>query len=160
MNKQGFLLAEETLKIVIAVICLAFLAYFLTSLYFKNQESKELELAKASLEHLIDEINAKTPQVEIYNPKGWVISSWSKGNMPNSCSNLGWNDCICICNEDTDTRRINGLKKDCDESGICLEISKSISIEGERNWYKKDLVNSIVIKPLPKKLIINGDNIK
>ncbi len=135
-NKKGFLLAEETLKIVIALICISFLVYFLVSLYMSNKEDKDLELAKASLEHLISEINAEHPEVEIYNPEGWVISSWSSdGIRPNQCSNMGWNNCLCICEDlsllKKGTNVVKGLfvknndiesfAKKCDKKGICLE---------------------------------------
>ena len=140
MNRQGFLLAEETLKIVIALISISFLVYFLTSLYMSNQNSKDLELAKASLEHLISEINSleagKSKEVEIYNPNGWVIASWPrkvlKGTIgfrqevddwPKSCSNMNWDKCICIC-EDTLVLNLEG--DDCDDNGICLESDFTI----------------------------------
>ena len=51
--KKGFLLVEETLKIIIALISLIFLVYFLVSLYMANQNAKNLEWAKSSLNHLI-----------------------------------------------------------------------------------------------------------
>ncbi len=134
-NRRGFLLAEETLKIVIALICISFLIYLLTSLYFKNKDSKDLELAKASLEHLVNEINAKAPSVEIYNPKGWVIGVWphdttkriwyylfllseTKIGLPKYCENLGWDRCICICKKDDQDK--------CDDLGFCLESDSKI----------------------------------
>ena len=40
-NKGGFLLAEETLKIVIALIALTFLIYFLMSLYFAKTSEND-----------------------------------------------------------------------------------------------------------------------
>ena len=130
-NTRGFLLAEETLKIVIAVICIGFLVYFLTALYMSNKDSKDLELAKASLKHLVDEINDGREIVEIYNPSsfdkfpgGWILISFPiSGAIPNSCSNLGWENCICICNEDATTIKDTGLAEDCDNNGICLEES-------------------------------------
>ena len=96
-DKKGFLLAEETLKIILAVIAIGFLAYFLFSLYNTNKTAKELELAEESLDFLVQEINAQRAEVDIYNPNGWIISSWSSGQLPQTCSNLGWNSCICIC---------------------------------------------------------------
>lgn len=155
-SKRGFLLAEETLKIVIAVISIGFLIYFLTSLYLKNQESKELELAKASLEHLMKEINLEHPTVEIYNPKGWVVVSWPhkvlKGTFgfrkevndrPNSCSNLNWDNCLCICG---DTLVLNLEGSDCDKKGFCLE--NDFKIVGDKIKIEK---------PLPLKLKIDYD---
>ena len=130
MNKKGFLLAEETLKIIIALISLGFLVYFLGALYFANQDSKELEQAKASLEFLVKEINDGRKEVTIFNPSpsfdnfgvvigAWDLISFSSGKtMPNSCSNLKWNSCLCICKE----------VDDCDEKGICRE--SDITVEG------------------------------
>jgi len=82
-DKHGFLLGEETLKIILAVISIGFLIYFLGALYYNGVKDKELDLAKASLEHLVEEINAGATEVEIYNPKGWVI--------------LSKDDLVCIC---------------------------------------------------------------
>ena len=115
-DKKGFLLAEETLKIILAVIAIGFLAFLLFSLYNANKEGKDLELAKESLNHLIQEINAERTEVQIYNPKGWEIYSWPNNNIqaiPLSCSNLGWSNCICICSKSTLNR--------CDSKGTCLE---------------------------------------
>ena len=151
-NKKGFLLAEETLKIVIALICISFLVYFLVSLYMSNREDKDLELAKASLQHLVSEINAEHSMVEIYNPgplwnKGvvissWYLVSWNSMNLPNRCSNFGWGNCLCICKENK--------TKNCDDKGVCLE-SKDIEIQGD----------SIELKDLPLTLTIkyNGGEI-
>jgi len=142
------------LKIVIAVICIGFLVYFLVSLYFTNKGSKDLELAEASLNYLIDEINAGATEVEIYNPKGWVISVWPheisewKPQFPNvfnnemveripkSCSNVGLEKCICVCKSDN--------SDECDNNGICLENNLELSIEED----------SIKIEEVPFKLEI------
>jgi len=150
MNKKGFLLAEETLKIVIAVICILFLAGFLISIYLKNKTDNDLELAKASLEYLIEEINAKHSPVEIYNPKGWVISSWPYGaqkKLPKSCENLGWKSCICISKDVGLGKQVISLLPftqsnldyfidNSDNNGFCLEnsgnliVNKGPSIQG------------------------------
>jgi hypothetical protein len=122
MNKKGFLLAEETLKIVIALISIGFLVYFLVALYISNQDSKNLELAEESLDHLLSEADSGITVVDVYNPKKWVISSWPVGeDYPLLCSNVGWSDCLCICKDYSPW--------DCDEKGICLE--SDFKIEGE-----------------------------
>ena len=95
-KRRGFLLAEETLKIIIALICLGFLAYFLASLYFASQSSNDLDLAKASLKHIIDDINAGVAETEVFNPEGWVLVSWpyqDDENYPDSCNGKS---CICF----------------------------------------------------------------
>jgi len=174
-DKRGFLLAEETLKIVIAVIAIGFLIYFLTSIYLRSQESKDLELAKASLEHLISEVNSmeegKEKSVEIYNPKGWVVVSWpsdivsrtwywakqNEKTIPNFCKNLNWESCICICK--------NRKAQDCDEKGICENNENNLVVRGEWALVEKrreDISdgekNAIEIENPPIKLKIK-DNI-
>jgi len=130
-DKKGFLLAEETLKIVIALISIGFLAYFLSALYFSSQNSKGLEFAEASLEHLVNEINSGSDNVEIYNPEDWVLVSFPIGDVrPKSCFNLGWEKCLCICDEAFNTLSDSGLAEDCDDVGICLE-SDSVVVNGK-----------------------------
>ena len=135
-NNRGFLLAEETLKIIIAVICIGFLAYFLTSVYMKSKTDENLEFARASLEHLIKEAdsmkNGEVRNVEIWNPKDWVIVSWPyNGIIPNSCSNLGWESCICI-SKDVNlgdqllsalpfTKSVSAKFKEKSDKGVCLD---------------------------------------
>ena len=149
-------MVSETLKIIIAVICIGFLIYFLTSLYLGNKDSKDLEFAEESLQHLVEELNSNSAKIEIYNPKNWVIGSWphsftirtaktlllekTEEGMPKSCSNLGWSNCVCICPKDN--------PDECDEKGICLENQFTI---GEGN---------IKIENLPLVLIIDYDNKK
>jgi len=78
--------------------------------------------------------------------------------MPKTCSNFAWKNCICICKEDSYTRRVIGLSEDCDEYPACADSNFQVS--GARNWYKKELINSIVIsKPFPIQLNINGNQI-
>ena len=157
-GKNGFLLAEETLKIVIAVISIGFLVYFLSALYFSNRSSAELEQAKASLEFLIKEINAGSGEVILYNPKGWVLTSWSENKLPNRCSNIGWKECICM-NEDLSIPNKGASKylpltnsvKDktfnkINEEGTCLQ--SDYKVQGE----------SIKIENPPISLLINKEN--
>jgi hypothetical protein len=139
MNKKGFLLAEETLKIILAVIVIGFLAYFLASLYLANRGEETNNLAKASLKYLTDQLDSKAAQIQIYNPDGWTITAWKQGGaMPLQCSNSGWNNCICICDGD------------CNDNGFCSEYGREIFI--------KD--GSIKISNAPIMLEINyGDKI-
>jgi hypothetical protein len=137
MNKKGMLLGEETLKVIIAVISITFLIFFLVSLYLSSTRNKDLEMAEASLEHLITEINAGRTEVEIYNPiggfeegviegikgkfKNWFILSWSSEKfLPDSCISAGWDKCICIC-EGGLNKGEEIFAKRCDEEGTCLE---------------------------------------
>ncbi|MBM3228295.1 hypothetical protein FJZ20_00180 [Candidatus Pacearchaeota archaeon] len=154
MDKKGFLLAEETLKIILAVIAIGFLAYLLFSIYSTNKDSANLELAKASINLLNKTINEDKSTVEIYNPRNWIIYSWpnsysdgflflknEKIGMPNFCSNLDWNGCICICKKEN--------PNSCDENGICIENLKGLSFD-----------NNIKIENPPVMLSIDHNNKK
>ncbi len=121
-NKRGFLLAEETLKIVIAVIAIAFLIYFLTSLYFakvngdkKLQADNLIETLKPKLNNLSE---GSVDNIDVFNPKGWYIFSYISSNVgPNACAG---NNCICICDNAWDLDgRFNRQQKECDKDGVC-----------------------------------------
>ncbi len=133
-NKKGFLLAEETLKIILAVIAIGFLVYLLFSVYKTNKDSGNLELAKASMETLVSGINNSKARIEIYNPSNWIICSWPnpystgfgpfqsiKLGMPKFCSNLGLDNCLCICKKEN--------PDSCDKNGICRENSWSLLLD-------------------------------
>ena len=128
MNKKAFLLAEETLKIVIAVISISFLVYFLSSLYFANQSSKELELAEATLERIGDIIKdlseGNLELQDISNPQGWYLFSFTENEKPNTC--IG-KSCLCICDEVLIDNGFFGLisgrqAEECNEKGVCLAV--------------------------------------
>ena len=129
INKKGFLLGEETLKVIIAVICIIFLIYLLGSLYYNSVKDKDVDLAKASVEYLVKEINAGSKEIEIYNPKGWVIINLVQD--PNY---------ICIC-ENAD---------ECDPDDTCKKPSNKISIQSEgiiiEKPYTLQLNNNILTK--------------
>ena len=102
MDKKGFLLGEETLKIVIAIIAIGFLAYFLASLYFSAQASREMKQAEESLDFIISEALAGRASVDIYNPKNWwILNNEATGEL-------------CICEDDLNS---------CDKKGVCMNNS-------------------------------------
>mgnify|MGYP001577443184 CR=1 FL=1 len=82
----GFLLGEETLKIVVAVIAIGFLVYFLVALYFSAKTSQEMEQAESTLNFLIGQTAAGMETTEVYNPDEWWI--------------LSNNGELCICADD------------------------------------------------------------
>lgn len=159
MNRKGFLLAEETLKIVIAVICIGFLIYFLTALYFKNKGNEDLEFAEATLNRLVEEINAGATSFDVYNPGNpWRIVAWPvDGEKPSKCSN--WETCLCFCKGNKAWWEIvivnkPNMKMLCEEKGVCKQLSKEISVKDDDKFY-------ILIqdKDLPLTLNINDKEI-
>ena len=119
-NQRGMLLAEETLKMVIAVIALIVLVGFLTSLYFSNKDSTKSLEAESVLNRISAIIgNLDEGGVEIYevpNPEGWNFFSFVKG--VNEDSNLcSGENCICVCDEVL----FGSQEKECLKNGRCLE---------------------------------------
>ena len=134
-NKRGFLLAEETLKIIIALISISFLVYFLTALYFANQNSEELEQAKASLERLEEIILGLSEEESSESdiaPQGWSLFSFiEEERPPNTCAGK---NCLCICDEVIVDNALFGYisgrqANECSESGACLIVPNLNSFE-------------------------------
>lgn len=121
-NKRGFFLAEETLKIIVAVICLLFLVYILITIYNSSTANKKIEEAEDALER-IDAIVSSLKEGEIKsqdipNPQGWHLYSFVDEEKPNSCLNK---NCLCICT-DSITQQFKSKARKCDKDGACLVI--------------------------------------
>ena len=169
MNKRGFLLAEETLKLVLAVIAIGFLAYLLFSLYFSVKDSRDLELAKESLNFLMSEISSGRTTVDIYNPSNWMIATWphdvtrlglsNKEEFPQSCSNIGLQSCICLCefSNVNPTLTTDLTAEECDSVGICLD-NKGFLIEEDEYLGGGENTIKIIDQPVP--LLIDQTNKK
>ncbi len=149
-NKRGFLLAEETLKIVLAVIAIVFLIYFLTQLYFSRQDAEKLKQAAALLENSsagimakINNLNIVNPvDVHLFNPKSWYLIGFTGTRKPNQCAGQ---NCLCIC-EGTSTFSAYRLwqsederqSNKCGEKGVCsvlgnFQTFNKVEIQGD-NW--------------------------
>ncbi|MEX2017251.1 MAG: hypothetical protein WD876_02160 [Candidatus Pacearchaeota archaeon] len=121
-SRQGIFLAEETLKIVIAVIVIGFLVFFIVSLYLSTGGDEEMKFAESSVNYIMEQMNLQSREILIFNPEGWFVSAWTKNTgLPLTCSNLNWDNCICICEEST--------SKSCDEDGYCKNYNKEIFIK-------------------------------
>ena len=160
MNRRGFLLAEETLKIVIALICITLLIYFLVSIYFGRANEIELQQAKQtltdsseSLKKTMDGLGeGQAKAMTLANPIGWHLLSFNQNPRPNSCAGA---NCLCICKKPD---KIKDYFKEqfekCDDksSGICFAASNieqsNLDIE-----IKKDLTK-ISVKKIKGKISI------
>jgi len=121
-NNKGFLLGEETVKIVIALICIGFLVYFLAALYFSNSSNQKQKEAASVISRISEIINNPQTSLENLNalePAGWYIFSFVGDEIkPNSCTGK---NCLCICDNVFINFKNNQIKK-CDNSGACLVI--------------------------------------
>jgi hypothetical protein len=149
MNKRGFLLGEETVKIILAAIAIIFLILFIVYLYNNYNQNKLLDEAKGSLNNLITQINSGATQINIYNPKAWFLSSWphdfatAKNILPKPCLDNGWKKCLCICEFESIGCGEGGV------AGICVQ--NDFVITG-------DFQDTIPIQDPPLLLTINQQN--
>jgi len=152
-DRRGFLLGEETLKIIIAVICIVFLVFLLTSLYFSLSGKQDSKYAKASLDLVSNEITridvggeVNSAGIQIPNPSGWYLFGFvEEDKKPNLCSG---ENCVCICKNimiDIFNRQI----KSCDSDGVCSTVSNlnqfsKIKIGNDGTWISIQKINSLI----------------
>ena len=159
-NKKGFLLTEETLKIVIAVIGLTILIYFLVTLFYSNIGQEKQRQAASTIEGISDVISVlDLGQREVYllQPKGWTMFSFvGEIKKPNSCFG---EDCICICDEvnvDTLFGLIESRQlKECSKNGACTVVDNLESFESfEIKSYQEGTTNINISKEEGKTRVI------
>lgn len=132
-DKRGFLLAEETIKIVIAVICIGFLVLFLTNLYFnkitaerQKQASGHFDALGLKFITLRQEGVLKEDTYLISNPIGWSFFSFTGSQIkPSTCGDA----CVCICDDvyavhwtSLWTSEEERQAQECGDSGVCLAV--------------------------------------
>ena len=104
-NKKGFLLGEETLKIIVAILCILLLIFLAYSLYSSFNSNRNLEVAQANLDKIVEgmKVADKEGKFEtiLVEPKDWIIFSNSinpenlKPNEQEICYTKKY--CLCIC---------------------------------------------------------------
>jgi len=133
-NKRAFLLGEETLKVIIAVICIAFLIYLLVAIYFNVTGEQKLKEADASIQNLVvpevERINSggeySSEGILIPNPSEWLLFSYvGEEPKPNSCLD---ENCFCIC-ERTLLEFFDWQLKRCEDKGVCINIPNLAKFE-------------------------------
>jgi hypothetical protein len=97
-NKKAIIL-PETLKLIIAILCILLLAYLAWGMYSIFTTKSDLAQAKETLNAIAAKANGlgegETTDYLIVAPKDWYIVAFSKGeSMPRGCNG---ENCICIC---------------------------------------------------------------
>jgi hypothetical protein len=129
-DKKGFnFLGEETLKVLIAVICIGFLVYLVVAIYFSVNKSDKVKQAEGILtgnEGIITKIKAgKVPFIFdiLSTPAGWYLLGFTGGKKPNTC--IG-EKCLCVCEKASEFNLFfdkDAQLKKCDKGGVCSIIS-------------------------------------
>ena len=133
MNKQGMLLPEQVVKIVIALISLTFLIYLLTALYFSGSnlenEIKADNFTKGthgSLKLAIEKVDSSGESETLFEPNvpnGWYLYSFvGDSEKPTPCEKK---NCLCVC----ETAYFSGRLSECNEKGSCLIVENLINEE-------------------------------
>jgi len=138
-NKRGFLLGEETIKIIIGLIVIILLVVFLANLYYNKVKEEKQKQAFASISeptkikekiNLIAGGNFGPHEVNIIAPVGWYIFTFTGNEIrPNACAG---ENCLCICSKVYDIWFVDDRERqteECDESGACLAITDLIGID-------------------------------
>lgn len=153
-NKKGFLLAEETLKIVIAVICIGVLVSFLTSIYFAKVNDQKKKEAESTLDKINEEIvnlgGLEQKSYGIQNPGGWYLFSFvGNDKKPNSCADK---NCLCICDNVYEVNVKFWVSEEerqlerCNEKGVCLIVSNIKGFEEIEIKKPKEGLTNILIQ--------------
>ena len=123
-NKKGDIsvLSNETLGIIVALLCISALVIFVALFISSNVQNTGLKQANASMDLIfktIDNLNAeKNTDLLIPNPSGWHIFVFSAVLRPNSCA--GNEYCLCFCPNALikGGNNVNQINK-CDTKGLC-----------------------------------------
>ena len=137
MKSKKAIVLPETLKLVIAVMCIIVLIAFAVQIYSLMHVKTELEQARAHLDSLTDLINnlnneGQTMDFILLSPKGWFLLDgriFGEDPINNFCPGLKTGDsCLCMCGSDAS---IGGqlpakLRESCQNMNICKEFKGRI----------------------------------
>jgi hypothetical protein len=133
-DKKGILM-EETLKIIVAVVCIVALVYLAFSLYGIFTQKKEVEQARATVTNIINKANVlkegATAPYLVESPNKWYIVIFSRGlveKMPAQCSVK--ETCLCMCNKPT--------VESCDGTATCMSSATSL-VTKENEIYTREI---------------------
>ncbi|MCA9487425.1 MAG: hypothetical protein KC516_00510 [Nanoarchaeota archaeon] len=134
-NKKANLLTEETLKIIVAVICLGILVYLAFAIYNSSTHDKSFVEAQSVMDRIslnLDELNNNAfydGEDILLAPSGWILFFYSNNEFsPNQC--YGEN-CLCLCEEVSDFFGLisDRQERECTKAGVCAFEEKLKSFE-------------------------------
>lgn len=152
-SNRSAIVLSETMKVILAVLCIILLAILAWKLYTLFTSKTEIEQAKASLNQIVDVAESLKPgasatylvtgpfqKPKVYD-KWWSIVYFIKNDAkPDSCVNK---DCVCVCEIapdyglpiigafdgptkiDQDLRR-----KSCNKMGVCRILNYGVELVG------------------------------
>jgi len=141
--KKGNLMGEETLRIILSVICIVGLIALGVKLYLTWRES-DLKKADATLNEILSKANTlndfKTKtDIIVLNPRNWHLISFEYGSV--FCDS---DFCLCMCED-----------KDCSNQKICKPTEKFFLL---RDKTEKEVRILIADFPYKADLIYNQES--
>lgn len=140
MNKKAILM-EETLKIIIAVVCIIALLYLAFSMYGIFTQKKAIEQARATISNVIDKAAVlKDGESFLYlveSPKKYYLAVFNREStprMPSQC--LKEATCLCMCEEES--------VEDCDASRTCKDSPTMLAKNAE--IYTKEIPLGVYLR--------------
>lgn len=124
-KKASNFLEAETLKIVLAVICLGLLIFLGVKLYSLFTKQTAIEQARETLQQIVNRADSLEEGMQnkfmITSPQDWYLMLFNPGEpMPEDCDRE--KSCICICGD----KSYDG----CNKNGVC----KIIALEGKMSY--------------------------
>jgi len=169
-NKNGFFLAEETIRLIVGALVLVSLVALLAFFYYSSQQDAKLNFAESSLKYLIQRLEAGDKEIILFGPNEGYLLVWPQKeneltHIKEFCENKGMSSCICI--------QIN--PESSDKKFVCAENNLKISINSLEDWYdsttavpgttpdstgspaRKVSINGFYLKDFPVRLRFNED---
>jgi hypothetical protein len=142
MKTKKAIVMSETLKMIIAALCIFLLIYLAVGLYGIFTRSSELEQAKATLDGIMGKAgalqNGQSVEYLVTSPKGWSIII-----LPEEKLNL------CICPEGTAS---------CLKQGACVMTNKKVYFYQKNIDYLQKAYNCIKFSELPFIITIKNED--
>jgi len=135
---------SETLKIIIAVLCIALLIYLAYSVYGLFTKKTAFEQAKSSLRLLelnvkdIEEGKKNESEILLESPNGWAISAWPYKDERNILCKKKY--CVCICPQKGIFSDLEDYMLECYKNGICFDSDtkiETLNLVQPSSWYLK-----------------------
>lgn len=152
-NKKAIVL-PETLKLIIAILCIVLLIYLAVSIYGLFNNKTALEQAKGSMAQMslkldkIEKYSENSTEFLLESPAKWYLISFPYKDgveTPSQCKRY----CICICMEGDKENALNSCA-----NGICKDVSRRIETFNDAPIYITGPMN-LIIKNTGNKIIVN-----
>ena len=157
-NKNGFLLGEETLKIIVAILCILLLIFLAYSLYSSFTTNRFIEQAQGTLEQIADGLavvdKEGSYETTLAQPVGYSLNSnymdsELKPYKQDICNTKTY--CLCICAGN------RGITISCGEKlTVCRAFDEKIRIDANND--KANGKNTIMFQICPTDIRIEKNS--